>query len=301
MIALKITCDGLEYTETASVPVLDGHFDVLVKVAYAGICRTDIGIAHHEIQSKADIVSGHEFCGRIVAFNNGDAGYGDLRLDDVVSADPMSFGVGTETMCGKDCDGCFAEYVAVPHKAVIKLCPGLCTPLGAFLEPVAAALAPYKHIGCMEETVAVYGRSRIAELTYRVGVALGFCNLTMVSGNELPANSYDAIIETEPDCLPRLVGALRHGGKLIVKSRSFRDTRLVPNDIAMKEICIQGARYGDFHHARNLLADSGNGNCDGVDFASIFGESYSLCDFAEAFEAASDTGAKKIFFKICAE
>lgn len=301
MKALKITQDGIAFTETASLPMLDRHFDVLVKVAYAGICRTDIGIARHEIHSKVNIVPGHEFCGRIVAFENGKNSYNGMRIGDVVSADPMSFGKESEMMCGKDCDGCFAEYVAVPHKAVVKLCPLLCTPLGAYLEPVAAALAPYRYINRTEEDVAIYGENRIAELTYKVGKALGFRNITMIDGDDLSVNCYKTIIETEPDCLPQLVGALRQGGKLIVKSRFFKDVRLVPNEIAMKEIWMQGARYGDFSLACDLLAGCCHGDEGAVDFTTIFGATYSLRDFATAFADASEIGAKKIFFKICAE
>ena len=57
----------------------------------------------------------------------------------------MMFGEkDSDNMCGKDCDGAFAEYIAVPSAALIGIPNHLLSPLGAYLEPVAAALAPVR-------------------------------------------------------------------------------------------------------------------------------------------------------------
>lgn len=65
MKAIKIIDNIVRYTEVASIPTLSPHFNVLVKVHYAGICRTDIGVANGMVAHKDSIILGHEFCGTI--------------------------------------------------------------------------------------------------------------------------------------------------------------------------------------------------------------------------------------------
>ena len=43
MKAIKIIDNVIRYTEDTEIPTLTPQFNVLVKVHYAGICRTDIG------------------------------------------------------------------------------------------------------------------------------------------------------------------------------------------------------------------------------------------------------------------
>lgn len=52
MKAIKITDNVVKYTEDASSPTLSPQFNVLVKVYYAGICRTDIGVANGTTNHK---------------------------------------------------------------------------------------------------------------------------------------------------------------------------------------------------------------------------------------------------------
>ena len=97
------------------------------------------------------------------------------------------------------------------------------------------------------------------------------------------------------------VDALKPGGLLILKSRSFAPTTIISNYIAMKEICIQGARYGDFGLAGHLLAASANGVKYTLDTRSLFGPAFDLSDCEAAFVEATQYRNKKVFFKICAE
>ena len=108
----------------------------------------------------------------------------------------MSFGSKGDKMCGKDCDGAFAEYIAVPSGALVCLPPSLLSPYGAFLEPVAAALAPLKYVNGL---TCIYGGNRIAELTCQVARVMGNRDIERITRTaDLQKDHYDCIIETEP-------------------------------------------------------------------------------------------------------
>ena len=283
------------------MPRLTSFYNVLVKVYFAGICRTDIGIAKGKIPAKENIIIGHEFCGKIVGFINGEDQMDEWTIGDVVSANPMAFGNAKEVMCGKECDGAFAEYIAVPSQALIRLSPSLLSPFGAFLEPVAAALAPLKHLNGRDK-ISIFGESRIADVTDQVARMMGHKNIErVVHLDALQKDYYDCIIETEPEHVDAYVDALKPGGLLILKSRSFVPTTFTANNIAMKGICIQGVRYGDFGVAHHLLATSVNHLQDALDSDTLFGQVYELSEYESAFTEASQPQSKKVFFRICAE
>ena len=272
---------------------------MLVRVYYAGICRTDIGIGKGTVPAREDIVLGHEFCGKIAGFMNGESEMGNWKLGDVVSVNPMSFSRTGDTMCGKDCDGAFAEYIAVPSRALIHLPPHLLSPLGAFLEPVAAALAPLDYIN---GRTCIFGGSRIAELTYQVAQAMGKRHIERIEHtDDLQRNCYDCIIETEPFNIDAYIEALRPGGMLVLKSRSYTPSCFTANTIAMKEVCIRGARYGDFNVASYILTATAHHLANSLNTSTLFGNTYELSQYEAAFAEAERTGSKKTFFKICAE
>ena len=300
MRAIIISNGRTCYTEAAGMPTLTALRNVLVKVCYAGICRTDVGIANGTVAHQDGIVLGHEFCGVIEAFHHGGTSCDGWHTGMAVSCNPMLFGEmeAEDVMCGKEVDGAFAEFIAVPSRALVGLSPHMLCPLGAYLEPVAAALAPvelirHRHLG----DVCVFGDNRIAELTLQVAHVMG-CKQVKRVGHiaELTANSYDCIIETEPEHLDAYVRALRPKGMLVLKSRAFQPSLLTANDVAMKEITIQGARYGDFGTASQLLSDTWAGV--GLHTETLLGECYELREYEKAFEEAGKKG-KKVF--LCAE
>ena len=299
MRAIILHRSSATYLTNREIPQLTSQKNVLVKVYYAGICRTDIGIGKGIVPAKEDIVLGHEFCGKIAGFVNGECEMGNWRLGDVVSANPMSFGSTGDTMCGKDCDGAFAEYIAVPSSALIHLPSLLLSPLGAFLEPVAAALAPLKYIN---GRTCIFGGSRIAELTYQVAQTMGKRHIEKIERiDDLQKDSYDCIIETEPFNIDAYIDALRPGGMLVLKSRSYAPCSFTSNTIAMKEVCIRGARYGDFNVASHILTATARHLPNTLNTGTLFGNTFELSQFEESFAEAGRAGSKKTFFKICAE
>jgi D-arabinose 1-dehydrogenase-like Zn-dependent alcohol dehydrogenase len=133
-------------------PKIGGPLDVIVRVAGAGVCRTDLHLVEGVFSAVADrlpFTLGHENAGWIEAVG---AGVPDLAPGDPVILHPQpscgfcrSCRVGNDMHCtggsffpGFDgSDGGYAEYLRTTARAVIKLAPGT--------DP--ASLAPFADAG----------------------------------------------------------------------------------------------------------------------------------------------------------
>ena len=151
-------------------PVLDdpAHRDgtsVIVKVKYAGVCGSDRGIWTRKAfgdmilgslaeEGKTKRIIGHELLGEIVEMGDRVAGKYGYAVGDVVSTEShIICGAchqcrnGESHVCARDkiigisMDGCFAEYVKLPAKAVWPTDLGLIRPeVGAVQEPFGNAV-----------------------------------------------------------------------------------------------------------------------------------------------------------------
>jgi len=144
--------------------------EVLIKVAYVGVCGSDMNIyvgAHP--RAKAPLVMGHEFSGTIVA------GHPTLAPGTPVTVYPLlSCGhcepclngyahvCNTLRLIGIDCDGAMAEYVKVPVDKVMPIPATLSMKLGAFLEPLAVGVHAVRRSGYKPgDTAVVFGAGPI--------------------------------------------------------------------------------------------------------------------------------------------
>jgi (R,R)-butanediol dehydrogenase/meso-butanediol dehydrogenase/diacetyl reductase len=159
---------------------------VLIKVAYAGICGTDLSIAAGKHpRATPPLVMGHEFSGRVVELPEHPRS--DLKVGDRVTVYPLlSCGVcyvckmGIPHVCrdlkllGIDTDGAFAEYVLASQDVVLKLPDHLPDVEGALIEPLAvcvhAARMSRLQIG---DNVVVTGAGPIGLLMAMVARAAG--------------------------------------------------------------------------------------------------------------------------------
>jgi L-iditol 2-dehydrogenase len=206
--------------------------DVVVEVAYAGVCRTDLAVADGTIAVAEGRVLGHEL-----------SGWCDGEPVTVV---PF---VGTHWL-GVHRDGGFAERVAVSRGQVLRLPREMPLMLGAFVEPVAAALGV---LSVVERgmRVLIGGTNRIAELTARVIAAVG---AVRVDG------PCDVAIEHDGD-LAALIAQLVPRGTLILKSRASRTLALPAGDVVARELVVRGSSHGSFHaaidwlHTRRIVVD----------------------------------------------
>ncbi|HIJ73975.1 MAG TPA: alcohol dehydrogenase catalytic domain-containing protein [Candidatus Hydrogenedentes bacterium] len=143
---------GQAAVQETAAPV-PGEGEGLVRVAYAGICGTDLSIAAGKHpRATAPLVLGHEFSGELVEIN-GPSGGSHLRKGDKVTAFPLlvcgtclACRTGYEHVCrnlrliGIDRDGAMAEYVSVPLSLLVKLDEEVDLSLGVLVEPLAVCV-----------------------------------------------------------------------------------------------------------------------------------------------------------------
>lgn len=136
--------------ETRQLPDYKGK--ILIKVAYAGICGSDVGVylGTHP-RAKAPLVMGHEFSGTIEAVGEGVKT--NFKTGDRVVVNPLYYCGkcraclnGNTHVCkslrlyGTDTDGGMAEYAAIPEECLIKLPEQMNLKMAAVVEPVAVVV-----------------------------------------------------------------------------------------------------------------------------------------------------------------
>jgi 2-desacetyl-2-hydroxyethyl bacteriochlorophyllide A dehydrogenase len=144
--------------------------EVLVKVAYVGVCGSDMNIYQGmHPRAKAPLVMGHEFSGTIVK------GHPTLPNGTPVTVYPLlSCGhcepclsgaahvCNTLRLIGIDCDGAMAEYVKVPADKILEIPQTLSLKLGAFIEPLAVGVHAVRRSGYKPgDRAVVYGAGPI--------------------------------------------------------------------------------------------------------------------------------------------
>ena len=145
---------SIQYKATQQVEVTDkvlpeiGPGEALIKVAYAGVCGSDM-IIYQGVhpRAKAPLVMGHEFSGTLVKGHSTLAPGTPVTVYPLVSCghcEPCKSGYAhvcnTLKLIGIDFDGGMAEYVKVPEDKVMPIPTGFSLKLGAFIEPVAVGV-----------------------------------------------------------------------------------------------------------------------------------------------------------------
>ena len=133
-------------------PMPDYTGKLLIKVAYAGICGSDVGIyCGKHPRAKTPLIMGHEFTGTVSAI--GEGADTDLQVGDKVVINPLYYCgkcraclAGNTHVCktlrfyGIDVDGGMAEYAAIPDKCLLKLPEELDFKLATIIEPAAVVV-----------------------------------------------------------------------------------------------------------------------------------------------------------------
>jgi L-iditol 2-dehydrogenase len=256
MRALVRTTDGVVLA-TRAVPV----GEVIVDVAYAGVCRSDLAVIDGAIAVEPGRVIGHELSG----FVDGEP----------VTVIPFVDG----RWLGIDRDGAFADRVSVPASCVLRLPRGLSLLHGAYVEPVAAALGVIDSIE-RGDRVLVTGQGRIAELTARVVTAFG-------AEVAREGDGFDVVIEHDGRAN---IAALRDGGTLVLKSRARRQVALDAGELVARNLTVRGASHGSFTaaidwlHAGRIVVDD------------LLATPRPLEEFARVFaDARASEAAKQMF------
>lgn len=204
--------------------------EVLIEVAYAGICGTDLHILKGHWPCRTPVVLGHEFCGHVA-----DVGerISDLKIGDrVVAGNPAQTcgvcrhcRVGNPFMCrqrislGFMIDGAFRRFVPVQRHAVHRIPPDVSMEEAALCEPMAAAVRALTERTTVNagDRVLVSGAGPIGLLCAAVARAQGavviVCGLDadqrrLACAKEL---GIDAVVNLDRDDLKQTVSTLTDG------------------------------------------------------------------------------------------
>lgn len=274
-LALAMKPDGWEMIPHA--PRLPTH-RVRIRVALAGLCRTDVQILTGQRPAPAGRVVGHEAAGwveHIPAAVRSEAQARGWREGDRVAFFPF-FPCGRCSACknaegwgrcvapsvlGLHEDGAFAPTVDVPASVVVRAPDCLSWEQLAYAEPVAAALAVRESADLKAaRAVAVVGRGRIAELTARAlesdGTGRPVWRLTPEEARARPSE-FDALVETAPTeaGMHAAAAALKPGGLLVLKSRPSASVPWPHEDMVLRRLRAVGMPYGDFEQGLSAMAD----------------------------------------------
>ncbi|MHB1161714.1 MAG: zinc-dependent alcohol dehydrogenase, partial [Chloroflexota bacterium] len=135
--------------EDRPIPSLD-EGEVLIKVAYTGICGSDVSIymGKHP-RATPPVIIGHEFSGEVVELK---APGSQLKVGDRVAVEPL-FNCGSCYACvdgaynscvnlkmpGHNTDGSFAEYAKAPAHRVYRIPDAVSMEIASTVEPTSVA------------------------------------------------------------------------------------------------------------------------------------------------------------------
>ena len=187
---------GVEVRDVA-IPQI-GPLEVLVKVAVASICGTDLHIYNWDRWAANRIhpplIPGHEFCGNVVAVGNEVT---TVKEGDFVSAE-MHVACGKCLQCrtgeahicqfvkiiGVDTDGAFAEYVKIPESNIWKLDPAIPKEYASILDPLGNAVHTVLAGEIAAKTVAITGCGPIGLFSIAVARAVGATTIFAIEVND---------------------------------------------------------------------------------------------------------------------
>ncbi len=304
-----------------------GDDEALIKVAYAGICGSDLHIYNKGlfIQNIPETM-GHEFSGTVI-----DAGKNvkSIKPGDKVTANPMvTCGecIGCRTGKYGSCEnlgfigevrqGTYAEYIVLPEKDIVAAPENTDLKALALAEPLAVALnicekaAPSK-----EARMLIVGPGPIGLLTLMAAkvlygvediTVLGRSQARLEKASELGAKVCTALDEEQYfDITVEAAGneigiqtAVSHvlpGGAVYVVS-IFEDEFIFDiNQIVAKQISVTGCNVYETWHIQQAAQIIADGK---IDVGKLVTDTYSLEECKEAFAelCSKDKKAVKILF-----
>ncbi|MDD5603858.1 MAG: zinc-binding dehydrogenase [Eubacteriales bacterium] len=189
-------------TEIRDVPIPEpGPSDVLVKVAFIGVCGTDPHMHRNLTSFKINVplILGHEFAGTIVKAGSEVQGW---KSGDRITSETHADYCGVCPLCrsnqyhlcrerkgfGFHIDGAFAGYVKVPSRILHKVPDNVSLREASLTEPLCVA---YKSVVCNSlvrpgDTVAVIGPGPIGMLCIKMAQICGASEIIAIgtSGDE---------------------------------------------------------------------------------------------------------------------
>lgn len=293
---------------------LPGPGEVLIRVARAGICSTDLELARGYLNFTG--VLGHEFVGTVI--RGSDALTGRRVVAEINCAAPGSPAADAEqrkhvrprTVLGiVGRDGAFADYVTVPTENCHVVPTEVSDAEAVFVEPLAAAvqvtldapLPPGRRVTVLgsgrlgilcAQVLAAHGAQ--VDIVGRNPVSLAACRqlglATVALADAKSAANTDMVVECtgSPDGLRLAMSLVKPRGTIVLKS-TYVDVQ--PIDLApivIHEIRVVGSRCGPYQPALLLLQQRR------VRVAPLVTSTFPLDRAEEAMASANDAGQIKV-------
>ncbi len=330
--AVVIHGSGRVSLEEVQLPPLKPG-DVTIKVAYEGVCGTDLEILNGTLGyyktglASYPITPGHEFSGRVVEVG---ANVKNLREGDPVVVECIqSCGecpqcrLGNWTACETrrelgviGLDGGYAEYVVVAGHFVHKLPPELSLRSASLCEPLAVVLKGLKRLWksagpngirrCLVAGAGPIGHLCAQLLVRRGCEAVAYdrsqARLSFFDGTSIGTitdltnlSSYDALIDAtgDPDVLDQLLHKSSAGATLLLLGLPYARREFSFEGIVSYDKTIVGSVGSSATEF-----DEAIGTLPGLDLRRLTAKTFSLGEFAAAWQAFRQQADLKVLLAV---
>jgi len=332
MLAAVIEGPGVVTVRDVPAPQAGGL--ALVRVAVAGICGTDRKLAAGVFPVAAPRVLGHEMTGWVEAPGPG----GTVPAGTPVVVNPAAFcGVCRECrrdlahlcarggLLGRDLDGCFAEYVAVPETLLHPLPPGVTADEAALVQVLSTCVHAQSGVAVSPDSTALVVGLGVAGLLHvqllRARGVRVIVGVTRAAWKRDLAVACGASAVVAPGDAAAAVADLTggHGADIAIECAGTAATLAEAIRLAgpgatvilfgavrtadglpayegyLKELtirCPRASRPRDFDTAIRLCADRR------LDVAPLVTSRFPLSGLAEALDASEDPGQLKVVLDV---
>ncbi len=320
--------------EIADVPEPQPDGDVVIRARTVGICGTDVKVFTGKIPVAYPRIMGHEMVGEVADAPSGSP----LSVGDRVLVDPAS-ACGWCHLCrrgrghlcqnaglmGREVDGVFADYVAVPQAQVLPVPASISDEAAGVLQVLGTCVHAQRTVEVFPGQLAVvYGLGvagqLMAQLLRERGVDV--IGITRSEWKRHLAEENGAVATADPDHAAELIAAYSDGrgadlmveavgqertlaqcidlaavgGEVLVFGTLTGGTEGLPYyQLYFKELTLYNPRAAlPDDYARGIeLAGAGRLNLE-----SIVTHRLTLDDAAEAFEAVNDPSSLKVLMNV---
>ncbi|MEH6945161.1 2,3-butanediol dehydrogenase, partial [Bacillus sp. JJ722] len=236
-----------------------GH--VKVKVAWAGVCGSDLHAYHHGMgislnphpvsNRQVPLVFGHEFAGTVVEVGEEVT---NVQVGDRVAVEPLIYSKedyyvkqGKYNLSndfgfiGLNGDGGFAQFTVVSASSVHKLPNQVSLEEGALIEPTAVAMQAVKASALQTgDTVAVFGAGPIGLLTVIAAKAAGASKVFVIDLSQerldkaLEVGADVVINSASEDVKERIIKETVHGVAVSYEAAGVQPTFTTAVDVLKK-------------------------------------------------------------------
>ena len=195
MKAVIVNEGGSLSLEDIDIPKITSPDQILVKIAYCGLCGSDIPRIFHHGAHFYPITLGHEFSGTVIETGNDVT---EFDVGDLISCVPLLPCFKCDecqkhyyslcknyTFVGSRIAGGFAEYIVLNKKNAFKLPKGVSPLEGAFFEPMTVGMhALLLAGGCQNKHVVIVGGGTIGLLAMLCAKAMGASSIAVLDIND---------------------------------------------------------------------------------------------------------------------